>query len=52
MTPGEIRGFLWVEIKSGERVAADRKIKGLSGFFNNPQALDFILVPEVGIEPT
>lgn len=49
-------GFLWAGNKkwgeSGERMATDRKIKGLSGFFNNPQALVFIMVPEVGIEPT
>jgi hypothetical protein len=38
--------------ENGERMTEDRKIKGLPGFFNNPQALEFLMVPEVGIEPT
>ena len=38
--------------ENGERMATGRKRKGPSEFLNNQQALDFSLVPEVGIEPT
>jgi hypothetical protein len=48
-------GFLWEEIKkwgeSGERMESDGKRKGLDGLLNNSQALVFVLVPKLGIEP-
>jgi len=33
-------------------MATGRKIKWLYGFLNHQQIIDFIMVPEVGIEPT
>jgi hypothetical protein len=38
--------------ESGERIAMGRKKKSAFRLFENLEALDFIMVPEVGIEPT
>jgi len=49
-------GFLWDRNKKAgqerDKMSGGRKRKGLHGFSNDPQALVYILVPEVGIEPT
>jgi hypothetical protein len=44
--------FLWVKTKSGERMAVIRKNKRAFRLLEYLKALDFIMVPEVGIEPT
>jgi hypothetical protein len=49
-------GFLWPETKKAgqerDKMTDRGKRKGLHVFLYAQQALDFILVPEVGIEPT
>ena len=49
-------GFLWPENKKAgqerDKMTDSRKRKRACRLFESPQALVFVLVPEVGIEPT